>query len=88
MRLDGGTGKDSLFLFAANNDDSTGTYDMAVFGGDGDDFVGFFLDPGNGTPTFGPAGFVRLDGDGGTDELASDQPAFSQDFQFESIIPF
>ena len=55
VRVLGGSGKDGLFLGAVNTDASAGVYDLALFGGKGDDLADFFLDKQNGTPTFGPA---------------------------------
>jgi hypothetical protein len=69
IRIDGGLGNDTLACTLANNATTTGAYDVAIHGGAGNDTTSFNLTNGGGTPTFGPAGVVVLDGGTGTDTL-------------------
>src|SRR5262249_57783719 len=62
VRLNGGLGNDVLSCLLSNTATTTGAYDVAVRGGAGNDVATFSLVNSGGTPTFGPAGGVIVDG--------------------------
>lgn len=71
VHLDGGSGTDQVQAELANSNDTTGSYDVALTGGSGDDRIVFDLRRNLGSPTFGPAGFIVLDGGAGIDTLVN-----------------
>lgn len=72
VRLDGNGGNDTLQVQVSNDNTSTdGDYDVAVFGGSGDDKFTYDLDDNGGTGiTFAPSGFALLDGGAGSNMLS------------------
>jgi hypothetical protein len=74
-RVDGGEGGDTLFLATENNNTSTGSYDLALFGRGGNDRAFFRIIQFQGTPTFNPA--ALLSGGAGKDTLENVTPAGS-----------
>ncbi len=86
VRLDGGLGNDVLTAMLANNAATTGNYDVAVLGGQGDDQVTFQVSVGAGMPTFGPTGKALLDGGLGKDILTNNSKPLSTASWFEQII--
>ena len=86
MRIDGGLGNDVLTAMLANNATTTGNYDLAVLGGQGDDLVTFQVSIGAGAPTFGPTGKALLDGGLGKDILTNNSKPLSTATWFEQII--
>lgn len=86
IRLDGGLGKDILTAKVANNANSTGNFDLGIFGGQGDDQMYFQVNTSGGTPTFGPIGKALLDGGLGKDLLTNASNAVSIATGFEQII--
>lgn len=84
--IDGGAGKDKLSASFANNSNTTGRYDVAVFGGADNDQVAFGLVNNGGTPTFGPLGKVILKGGTGADTLTNGNPAVSLATYFETLL--
>ncbi|HKB05173.1 MAG TPA: hypothetical protein VKD90_23310 [Gemmataceae bacterium] len=85
VRLNGGFGSDALNCLLSNNASTTGVYDVAVRGGDGTDSVTFALNNNGGTPSFGPALGVILDGGTGTDALTNGTPQVTIKTAFETI---
>jgi Ca2+-binding RTX toxin-like protein len=86
LRIDGGLGNDALTCRLSNSSATTGAYDVAVRGGAGKDTVAFKLDKGIGSPTFGPAGKVLLDGGTGLDALTNETPTVSYATAFELVL--
>lgn len=86
VRMDGGLGNDTMTCLLANNANSTGVYDVAVRGGAGSDSMTFNLINNGGTPTYGPAAGVVLDGGIGADSLTNGNPAITKGAAFETII--
>lgn len=86
VRMDGGLGNDTMTCLLANESDTTGVYDVAVRGGAGNDAMTFNCINGNGTPTYGPAAGVILDGGLGTDSLTNSNQAISKTTMFELMI--
>jgi hypothetical protein len=67
LRFEGGSGDDTVTVNLANSPTATFAYDVALFGGSGNNDITFIgTNPVGGTPTFGPAGSVFIDGNGGT----------------------
>jgi hypothetical protein len=67
LRFEGGSGDDTVAVNLANSPMATFAYDVALFGGSGNNDITFIgTNPVGGTPTFGPAGSVFIDGNGGT----------------------
>ena len=65
VQLHGGADNDQVSLDLANTDDSTGVYDLAVFGDAGDDAIGVNVKSGRSTLTFGPTDFIQANGGAG-----------------------
>lgn len=86
VRIDGGLGKDVLAAMVAHNTNSTGSYDLAVLGGQGDDQATFQLTSSGGTPTYGATGKVQLDGGLGTDGLTDGAKPVSAISGFEQVV--
>ncbi len=86
VRIDGGLGKDVLAALVAHNANSTGHYDLAVLGGQGDDQATFLVNSNVGTPTFGPTGKALFDGGLGQDILTNGSKPLSTVTGFEQII--
>jgi hypothetical protein len=67
LRIDGGSGDDTVKVKLANSPTATFAYDVAIMGGSGHNDITFTgTNPLGGTPTFEPSGSVLIDGDGGT----------------------
>lgn len=86
VRMDGGYGNDTLTCLLSHNFSSTGIYDVVVRGGAGNDIMSFNLFNGGGTPTFGPAGGVVLDGGIGIDSLINGNPAVTKSVGIETVV--
>jgi hypothetical protein len=85
LRLVGGLGADTLAVNLSNTAGTDGAYDVAVRGGAGDDTATFtFLNPGS--PTFGPANGVVLDGGTGIDVAEDGNPFVTLRTGFETVI--
>ena len=84
VRIDGGTGNDTLSCVLANNANTTGYYDVAILGSAGSDSAVFTLSLA-GTPTFGPLGKILLDGGRGLDTLTNGNPTASLVRFFETV---
>lgn len=66
LRVDGGSGADTIKVNLANAATATFDYDVAIFGGSGNNDITFIgTNPVGGTPTFGPSGSVFIDGGAG-----------------------
>jgi hypothetical protein len=75
LRFDGGSGDDTLRVNLANSATASFDYDLAIFGGSGNNDITFIgTNPAGGTPTFGPSGSVFIDGDGGTVDVFGNFP--------------
>jgi uncharacterized protein (TIGR03118 family) len=75
LRFEGGSGDDTLKVNLANSPTASFDYDVALFGGSGDNDITFIgTNPAGGTPTFGPAGAVFIDGNGGTVDVFGNFP--------------
>src|SRR5262249_1585992 len=75
LRFEGGSGDDTVKVNLANSPTASFDYDVALFGGSGDnDFTFIVTNPVGGTPTFGPSGSVFLDGNGGTVDVFGNCP--------------
>jgi uncharacterized protein (TIGR03118 family) len=75
LRFDGGSGDDTLNVNLANAPRAILDYDVALFGGSGKNAITFIgTNPAAGTPTFGPAGSVFIDGNGGTVDVFGNFP--------------
>jgi hypothetical protein len=69
LRVDGGSGPDTIAVNLANAVTATFAYDVAIFGGSKSNDITFVgVNPG-GTPTFGPAGSVFIDGGGANSDV-------------------
>jgi hypothetical protein len=66
LRIDGGTGADTINVNLANAPTSTFAWDVAIVGGSEHNDITFKGNNQNGTPSFGPFGNVFIDGDFGT----------------------
>jgi hypothetical protein len=86
VRLAGGLGNDILTAMLANEMDTTGSYDVAVFGDQGNDHVTFQVNNNGGTPMFGTTGKALLDGGLGNDVLTNNSKPLSYATGFEQII--
>jgi hypothetical protein len=86
VRMDGGLGNDLITCLLANEADSTGEYDIAIRGGAGNDSLSFNVINNGGTPTFGPAGKVILEGGLGLDTLTNANKPVSSAVGFELVI--
>lgn len=86
VRLAGGIGDDVLTAMLANNVNTTGSFDVAVLGGGGDDQATFQVNSNGGTPTFGPIGKAILDGGLGEDVLTNGSKPVSTAAGFEQVI--
>jgi hypothetical protein len=65
LRIDGGTGADTIKVNLSNAPTATFAYDVAIQGGSGTNNITFVgVNPG-GNPSFGPADAVFIDGGGG-----------------------
>jgi uncharacterized protein (TIGR03118 family) len=63
LRVEGGQGDDTIKVNLANAATATFAWDVAIVGGSGNNDITFIgTNPVGGTPTFGPDGFVFLDG--------------------------
>jgi hypothetical protein len=63
LRIDGGTGNDTIKVSLANAATATFAWDVAIQGGSGKNDITFVgTNPMGGTPSFGPAGSVFIDG--------------------------
>jgi hypothetical protein len=68
LRIDGGTGNDTIDVNLSNAVTATFAFDVAIQGGSGTNAITFVgVNPG-GNPTFGPAGSVFIDGGFGRSE--------------------
>jgi hypothetical protein len=68
LRVAGGSGDDTMKVNLANAATATFAWDVAILGGSGNNDITFVgTNPSGGTPTFGPAGSVFIDGGFGTD---------------------
>jgi hypothetical protein len=68
LRVAGGTGDDTVKVNLANAATATFAFDVAILGGSGKNDITFIgTNPVGGTPTFGPAGAVLIDGGFGSD---------------------
>src|SRR5262249_29392123 len=65
MRIVGGSGDEMTSVNLANAPTATFGWDVAILGGDGENDITFAGTNPGGTPTFGPAGSVFIDGKGG-----------------------
>jgi hypothetical protein len=75
LHIDGGTGDDLIKVNLANAPTATFDYDVAIVGGTGNNDITFIgTNPVGGTPTFGPAGSVFIDGNGGTVDVFNNFP--------------
>jgi TolB-like protein len=62
LRIDGGTGDDSIKVNLANAATATFAWDVAIQGGEGHNDITFVgTNPTGGNPSFGPAGSVLID---------------------------
>jgi len=86
LRLNGGLGKDVLECLLTNNNQTVGNFDVAVRGGAGDDTITFATNNNGGTPLYGPAGGIILDGGAGKDILANGNPAITLGTTFETVL--
>lgn len=86
LRLAGGLGNDVLTAMLANDADTTGSYDVAISGDQGDDTATFQVSNNGGTPTFGPTGKILLDGGLGKDFLTNNSKPVSKATGFEQVI--
>lgn len=86
VRMDGGYGNDVLSCLLANEVDTTGSYDVTVRGSAGNDTITFNLINSGGTPTYGPAGGVILDGGTGIDSVINSNPAVTKGVGIETVI--
>jgi hypothetical protein len=66
LRITGGTGTDTIDVNLSNAPTATFTYDIAIVGGSAHNDITFVGVNNGGTPNFGPAGAVSIDGGGGT----------------------
>jgi hypothetical protein len=62
LRIDGGTGDDAIAVNLANAATATFIYDVAITGGSGHNAIAFAGANQGGTPSFGPADSVLIDG--------------------------
>jgi hypothetical protein len=71
LRIQGGSGDDTIKVNLANAATATFAYDVAIHGGSGRNDITFVgTNPSGGTPSFGPAGSVFIDGGiGGSNEV-------------------
>ena len=75
LRIDGGSGDDLIKVNLANAPTASFAYDVAIVGGSGNNDVTFIgTNPVGGTPTFGPAGSVFIDANGGTADVFGNFP--------------
>jgi hypothetical protein len=86
IRMDGGFGNDVLSCLITNDATTAGDFDIAVKGGYGNDTLTFATNNNGGTPTYGPAGGVILDGGLGIDTLVNGNPAITFGTAFETVI--
>jgi hypothetical protein len=86
IRMDGGLGDDHLTCLLANNANTTGSFDVAVRGGAGNDPMIFSEANDGGAPAFGPTGKVQLDGGTGVDTLTNAAKAVSSGLGFELVL--
>lgn len=86
IRLDGGAGNDAVACFLTNNASTKGDFDIAVYGGAGNDTLNFATNNNGGTPTYGPAGTVFVDGGLGKDSFANGNPALTVYTGLETVI--
>jgi len=86
IRLDGGLGKDIIACLLTNDAQTVGSYDVAVHGGAGDDTITFATNNNGGTPLYGPAGGIILDGGAGKDILGNGNPAITLGTTFETVL--
>jgi hypothetical protein len=76
LRIDGGTGDDTIKVNLANAAKATFIYDVAIQGGEGKNDITFVgTNPAGGTPSFGPGGSVFIDGGGGVVDVLGNFPA-------------
>jgi hypothetical protein len=74
LRIDGGTGPDTIDVNLSNAVTATFGFDVAIRGGSGTNNITFIgVNPG-GSPTFGPAGTVFIDGGGGDVDVFGNFP--------------
>jgi hypothetical protein len=74
LRIDGGTGDDTIGVNLSNAATATFGVDVAIQGGSGTNRITFVgVNPG-GSPTFGPAGSVLIDGAGGRVDVFGNYP--------------
>jgi hypothetical protein len=62
LRVDGGSGPDTITVNVSNADTATFAYDIAIQGGSRRNDITFTGNNQGGSPTFGPAGSVFIDG--------------------------
>ena len=67
LRINGGSGDDTINVNLANGAPATFSYDVAIIGGSKHNDITFNGNNQGGTPTFGPSGSVFIDGGFGTD---------------------
>jgi hypothetical protein len=74
LRIDGGTGNDTIKVNLSNAQTATFVYDVAILGGSGKNNITFVgVNPG-GSPSFGPADAVFIDGGGGNVDVFGNFP--------------
>jgi hypothetical protein len=66
LRIDGGSGPDTINVNLANGAPAKFGYDIAIRGGSSANDITFTGNNQGGTPTFGPAGAVLIDGGSGS----------------------
>jgi uncharacterized protein (TIGR03118 family) len=75
LHFAGGPGDDTVNVNLANSPTASFEYDVGLIGGSGDNAITFTgTNPVGGAPTFGPAGAVFLDGNGGTVDVFGNFP--------------
>lgn len=77
VRLDGADGKDSVTCRFTNDSFTKGDFDIACYGGAGDDYLWFETANIGGTPTYGPSGKVQVDGGLGKDTFVNGNPGLT-----------
>jgi hypothetical protein len=74
LRIDGGSGPDTINVNLANGAPATFAYDIAILGGSNSNNITFNGNNQGGTPSFGPAGSVFIDGGGGDVDVSGNFP--------------
>jgi hypothetical protein len=68
LRINGGTGNDTIDVNVSNAPTATFAYDIAIVGGTAHNDITFVGVNNGGSPNFGPAGAVSIDGGGGVSD--------------------